>query len=237
MIASSRKALSRLRRRLAERLGCDAYSWPALNGLDRRLDAVLGAAPGVFIEAGANDGYTQSNTYHLERFRGWRGLLIEPIPELCERCRRERPGSTVVQAALVGPGHAGGTIGMSFAGLMSVAENAFGDEAARKRHVESGVGCCGLAGSYEVRVPARRLSEIIDRELPGREIDLLSLDIEGGEAEALRGLDLERHRPRFILVEARDRELIGQGLARHYGSPAVLFDAGTYQDLLFQRRS
>ncbi len=212
------------------------YSWPALNGLDRRLDAVLGAVPGIFIEAGANDGYLQSNTYHLERFRGWRGLLIEPIPELCERCRAERPASKVVQAALVGPKHAGGTIAMHFAGLMSVAENAFGDGEARRRHVELGVGCCGLTGSYEVRVPARRLSEIIDAELPGREIDLLSLDVEGGEVEALEGLDLERHPPRFILVEARERGAIEGRLGSRYGTPEVLFDAGSYQDLLFRRR-
>jgi hypothetical protein len=33
------------------------------------------------------------------------------------------------------------------------------------------------------------------------EIDLLVLDVEGYEPEALSGLDLERHAPHFLLVE------------------------------------
>ncbi len=33
---------------------------------------------GFFIEAGAYDGQTMSNTLHIERFRNWTGLLIEP---------------------------------------------------------------------------------------------------------------------------------------------------------------
>jgi hypothetical protein len=102
--------------------------------------------------------------------------------------------------------------------------------------VETGVRCCRLKGSHEVRVPARRLSEIIDAEIPAQEIDLLSLDVEGGELEALRGLELARHRPRYILVEARDRAEIEAVLAPCYCPPSVLFDGGTYQDLLFPRR-
>ena len=32
---------------------------------------------GFFLESGALDGETRSNTLFFERFRGWRGLLIE----------------------------------------------------------------------------------------------------------------------------------------------------------------
>jgi hypothetical protein len=49
--------LIRWRRLLAERTGNDAHSWPGLNNLDRKLDALLGDRPGFFIEAGANDVY------------------------------------------------------------------------------------------------------------------------------------------------------------------------------------
>lgn len=57
--------------------------------------------------------------------------------------------------------------------------------------------------SYQVEVPARTLSEIlIDAGAP--EVDLLSLDVQGYEADALRGLDLDRQGPRFILVEILD---------------------------------
>ena len=51
-----------------------------LDGLDVRLLPHLRAGPGTFVEAGAHDGLTQSNTLLLERIRDWRGLLIEPSP-------------------------------------------------------------------------------------------------------------------------------------------------------------
>ena len=35
---------------------------------------------GVFLEVGALDGETRSNTLYMERFLNWPGLLIEPAP-------------------------------------------------------------------------------------------------------------------------------------------------------------
>jgi hypothetical protein len=52
-------------------------------------------------------------------------------------------------------------------------------------------------------VPARTLSSLLD-EVGAPEVDLLSLDVEGYEPHVLAGLDLERHAPRYVLVEIRD---------------------------------
>jgi hypothetical protein len=41
--------------------------------MDRKLDELFDGRPGFFVEAGANDGYQQSNTYYLEHLRGWSG--------------------------------------------------------------------------------------------------------------------------------------------------------------------
>ena len=38
------------------------------------------------------------------------------------------------------------------------------------------------------------------------EIDFLSLDIEGYEVQALRGLNLERYRPKVMIIESDDEE-------------------------------
>lgn len=231
-----RRPLVRARRSFCEALGVARYSRPALHALDRQLERRLDFDDGYFVEAGANDGFTQSNTYYLERFRGWRGLLIEPIPELCARCRRERRRSTVVQAALVSPDFARTEVEMQYAGLMSVAEDAFGDDEVRRRHVAAGARQAGVRGTYTVRAPARTLSAILAAEGGGREVDLLSLDVEGAELAALAGLDLARHAPRFICVEARDPGLVSVLLAPRYDPGEVLWDNGGYQDLLFQRR-
>lgn len=229
--------LLRLRRRAAESAGLDWYSRPALNGLDRKLERWLDFDGGFFVEAGAYDGFAQSNTYYLEKFRGWRGILVEPLPELCARCRRERSHSVVVNAALVGPDHPHPDIEVRFAGLMSVSAGAFGDAESCRRHLEAGLRQKGVAGTYAVLVPARTLGAIIADQAGDRTVDLLSLDVEGAELAALSGLDLAGHAPRFICVEARQPAAVLELLASSYEQVAVLFDSGTHQDLLFRRKS
>ena len=82
------------RRGVFEALGSRRYSQPALHGMDARLEALLDRDGGVFLEAGAHDGYTQSNTYYLERFRGWTGVLVEAVPELHAKAARRARART-----------------------------------------------------------------------------------------------------------------------------------------------
>src|SRR5215469_1772751 len=96
-----RELYGRVRRPLFEAFGSDRYSYLALNDLDRKLKKYLDYENGSFIEAGGNDGLLQSNSYWFERFRGWRGLLIEAVPEQAELCRKNRPRAKVENVALV----------------------------------------------------------------------------------------------------------------------------------------
>jgi FkbM family methyltransferase len=230
------RSLARWRRRLFELTGSDRYSRPGLDGLDRKIARHLDFAGGFFIEAGANDGVRQSNTYWLERFRGWRGILIEPMPELARECRKNRPAATVVQAALAA--HAGNedTIEMKFAGLMSTAAGAFGTDEATSAHVAAGLRVEKLDTTYVVNVPARTLTQVLDAAGVRGEIDLLSLDVEGMEEEVLRGLDFERFAPRMICVETRPGPGLGQLLESRYDEFEVLADYGERKDVLFRRR-
>jgi FkbM family methyltransferase len=188
----------RRRRTAAEAVGDDRLSRPALHDLDAKLDAIIARERGFFVEAGAHDGFTQSNTYYLERFRGWRGVLVEPIPEQAAEARVSRPDATVVQCALVSADDARQRVRMSFGDLMSIVVGV------KDADWTSNGTMLGWYDPYEIDVEARTLSSVLD-EVRAPEIDLLSLDIEGCEAEALRGLDLDRHAPRFILVEIHDR--------------------------------
>src|SRR4051812_36881077 len=47
--------------------------YTALYDMDRKLAKYLDFRGGTFIEAGANDGIAQSNTYYLEKHLGWTG--------------------------------------------------------------------------------------------------------------------------------------------------------------------
>lgn len=213
--------------RLFEALGSRRYSSPALFGMDRRLAQLLPWEGGTFVEAGAHDGYTQSNTYYLERHRGWSGLLVEAIPELHARCERRRPGSRVINGALVSPELSGGSVEVQFGDLMSTV----GDD---RTHAAGGLAVTGRRG-YSTEVPALTLSEALTRAGLGA-VDLLVLDVEGHELDALAGLDMERHAPRFALIEALDRASQQPAIDLALEPRYEFVEALSEYDLLYRRR-
>jgi FkbM family methyltransferase len=204
--------------------------WTGLSGLDRRLVAYLPREPGFFVEAGANDGVRQSNTYYLEQRRGWRGLLIEPVPRLAARCHRNRPLATVVNTALVGPENHGKLIAMEDIDLMSIVHGARGSTAMDEAHLVDGETVQGLK-RQPLSVIGQTLSSVVDQAgLP--RIDLLSLDVEGYELNVLRGLDLSRHAPQWVLVETAQPRRVGDLLGRHYHAVGCL----SHHDWLYAMR-
>jgi FkbM family methyltransferase len=215
------------RRTAFERMGSDRYSRPALDGLDTRLAEYLPHTGGVFVEAGAYDGYTQSNTYWFERFRGWSGVLVEPLPEAAQRARRNRPRSQVFQCALIPTGAPADPVVIRNGGTMSVTAGPDGLDAADAAHVARGAAQAG-EDMEEVTVPTRTLSDVL-REAAVKSIDLLSLDVEGREVSVLQGLELDEHHPRFILVEMLDED------AQRPEIEAVLGDRYEYVDRLSVR--
>jgi FkbM family methyltransferase len=231
MRANLRRLLGRFR---AGAQAADPASAPrqyyGLNDLDKKLEGYIDFDNGIFVEAGANDGETQSNTAYFARHRGWRGLLIEPIPELAARCRVARLESVVENCALVAVNADGQSVPMTYCGLMSVVEGGWSDPEAERAHVDAGRQIQSLT-TYHVDVPGRSLSSLLDQHKMTH-VDLLSLDVEGFERQALEGLDLKRHRPRFILVEARFREEIDKLLLPFYEAIAEL----SHHDVLYQAK-
>jgi FkbM family methyltransferase len=220
------------RRRAFEALGSPRYSRPALNGLDVKLERFLPERGGTFVEAGAGDGFVQSKTYYLERFKGWSGVLIEGIPELAERCARRRPHSQTFNCALVANDFPEAIVTMRYSGLKSVVPGARSSVAADEERALPGKA--ESTTSYEVMVPAGTLSSVLD-EARVSHVDLLSLGVEGYEDEVLRGLDLSRHAPRYMLIEIAGgnerKRVIETGLGERYRELARL----SPQDFLYAR--
>ena len=222
-----RQDRARANRRALEARGDDSLSHPSLHELDRKLDRIIDRDDGFFVEAGGHDGFTQSNSYWLERFRRWRGILVEPMPELAAEARLSRPGATVFQCALAA--EAGGTVSMRFGDLYSIVDGA--KESAWPR---SGT-FLGWRDSYTLEVEASTLSSLLDTA-GAPEVDLLSLDVEGFEAEVLQGLDLDRHAPRYVLVELHDPEHEQPAIDAVLGDRYAIHGWLSPADLLYVRR-
>jgi hypothetical protein len=81
----------------------------------------------------------------------------------------------------------------------------------------------------ELDVVAATLTSVLDKYGFGA-IDFLSLDVEGYELGVLKGLDFDRYRPSFMLVEARFRDEIDEFLRPIYQPIAEL----SHHDVLYK---
>jgi len=148
---------------------------------------------GRYVDVGANEPRDQSVTRALYD-HGWSGITVEPVPELAQAHRVERPRDTVVEAAA--------TDGTADQVTLHVFEgtglSTLVDEHDR-RHRED-----GFEGT-DLEVPARTLDDVMAAaSWDGLDVHVVVIDVEGAEAAVLRGLDLARWCPWVLVVEATE---------------------------------
>ena len=166
---------------------------------DYVLSSVLdGVASGTYIDVGANHPI-EDNVTALFYERGWHGITIEPNPEYIPLYAKLRPRDVHLN---LGIASAGGTLtfyritdppggdGTYASGGLSTFDPAIAEQ--RRR--------AGLT-VRESKVPVTTLNAVLAAR-PLGEITILSVDVEGFEKQVLESIDLRRHRPLVIVVEA-----------------------------------
>lgn len=184
-------------RRLHEvrRMRSPDYRYASQAGQDVVVDRLLrGKNGGVFVDVGGYDGVTGSNTLYFEQFRGWHGLLVEPVPSNHARAVALRRCPCLPYAIADHDGTADlivvetGFTQMS--GLALTYDPAMlAKVRADPRHAET-----------RVTVQTRRLDRIMD-ESGITAADFVSLDIEGGELAVLQSFPFDRIRVAIWAIE------------------------------------
>jgi FkbM family methyltransferase len=163
------------------------YPYVSQAGQDVIVDRLFGQKRGgTFVDVGGYDGTTGSNSWFFEQWRGWYGVLVEPVPSQIEKARQVR--RCPCHQLAVAP--ADGT-----AEFIEITEGF--------------TQMSGLTGSYDadllsrvradprhkervLKVETRTLSAILmDAGFP--DPDFVSLDIEGGEVAVLNAFPFDRH--------------------------------------------
>jgi len=151
-----------------------------------------GKKNGFFIEIGAYDGIIGSNCYHFERFLNWDGIAIEPSNVQFEKLKRNRK--------------------------CKILNKAISDEVKEVEFIEVTEGLTQMSGINNSSF--KRNINIISNNQPSktksislktitfdeiapknRDIDYLSIDIEGGEMNLLKSIDFKINNIKVVSVE------------------------------------
>lgn len=163
-------------------------------GEDKILSEIFsGKSPGVCIEVGANDGVNDSTTLYFEKI-GWKCILVEPNPVLCQMIRAARNASLYECAASDRHGVATFYIAEGAGRAHGVSMLGTEDEA-RNKIKSYGFTC------QPMQVATRTLDEILVEQNLVCGIDFVSIDVEGHELKVLMGFSIERWTPIVIIVE------------------------------------
>ena len=144
---------------------------------------------GFYVDVGAAYPILNSNTYRFY-LKGWRGLTIEPNPDLVFQQRRVRPGDVCVP---VGIAASEGTL--TYYRFTPADYNTFDPELAEQLVAR------GIRSQSPLVIPTRTLSSILDEYVRDRAIDIMSIDCEGLDLEVVQSSDWKRFRPRLLMVE------------------------------------
>ncbi|MBW7922738.1 MAG: FkbM family methyltransferase [Rubellimicrobium sp.] len=171
------------------------FPYASQAGQDAVVDRLFGhRRGGTFVDIGGYDGVTGSNTLFLEQYRGWSGVLVEPVPAQLARARAIRRCPCLPLVVGAAEGEAGflevsaGLTQMS--GLLDSYDPALlaqvrADPRHRERHLT---------------LRTTTIAGVLD-EAGIEHPDFVSLDIEGGEEAALAVFPFARHRVRIWAIE------------------------------------
>lgn len=144
---------------------------------------------GFYIDVGANDPELHSVTKAFYD-SGWSGINIEPMPSYGAAFVQQRPRDINLNVAA---GAASGSITLfdvpDVNGWASTDANVAANHRAHGHQV------------VEHTVPLLTLAEICREHVPGP-VHFLKVDVEGFEADVLRGMDFTACRPWIVVVEA-----------------------------------
>jgi FkbM family methyltransferase len=208
----------------------------SLNDLDKKIERYLDIDNGFFVELGANDGITQSNTLHFEKFRNWRGILIEPTPHNYLSCRENRSLENYISCcACTSFDYKEKFVEIAYSNLMSSPLGLESDVADPSNHANSGRRFLKpTEDNFIFGAVARPLNDVLKSANAPALMDLLSLDVEGAELEVLKGIDHGAYRFKYMCIECRNIDKLSAYLSQVGYS---LVEPLSEQDYLFRHNN
>lgn len=161
------------------------------SGDDLQLYKLLNASsPGVYVDVGSWHPTLASNTYFFY-LRKWRGICIDPNPELASLYKKIRPQDTFINAGIGDSEHS-----LEYFMFEESSMNTFSQSFIQSNNLQSKI-------VKSIPIPVYSLKDILDKNLKqGERLDFFDVDVEGFDLEVLKTNDWNRYRPKVVVVES-----------------------------------
>lgn len=176
---------------------------------------------GFFVEFGATNGITGSNTFLLEKEFNWQGLLAEPARSFHKSLRDNRLAKISTDCIWKESG-----VDIAFSESKTPSFSTISQFTNLDLHSST------RKNSQKYNVKSISLYDFLTQNSAPREIDYLSIDTEGSEYEILSAFDFNSFRIKIISVEhnyTKNRKLI-HGLLTSNGFSRVHEEFSKYDD-------
>lgn len=144
-----------------------------------------------YIELGVMDPICGNNTYYFYK-RGASGILVEANPDAIDIIREIRKRDLIINKAIYEGEETSKTFYISKnRGLCSII----------KEHIEDNTGWKDYPIVNEMQIPTIHINDVFKMLGEDDSCDLLSIDIEGYDLQALSALNFNKYRPKIIIAE------------------------------------
>jgi FkbM family methyltransferase len=172
-------------------------------GQDRFIDEYFGQKENLtFLDIGAHDGVTISNTVFLEKHRIWNGMCIEAQPSEFEKLQSNRNCICVNVAVSNFEGETDFIYVEGYANMLSGISDDY-----NKTHMERIKGEVNHYGGKinTIKVPVKRLQTVLE-EHNMLNIDFCSIDTEGSEFNIVQSIDFDKTNIKVFIIENNYKE-------------------------------
>jgi FkbM family methyltransferase len=164
-------------------------------GEDKIISKIfLNKPKGLCVEVGANNGVDGSTTFYFEKI-GWKCILVEANPSLCQELRSVRSNSVLYECAA---SDLSGIVTFHIA-TGSLKADTVSTVSTNKNDIDR-IKTLGLV-SHPVQVKAMTLDDILSDAQVTDPIDFVSIDVEGYEYEVISGFSLSKWKPTILMIE------------------------------------
>ena len=161
-------------------------------------EVFCGMRGGVFVDVGAHDGVSFSNTLMFERELGWTGLCIEPNPDIFARLLENRSAICLEIAIARREGRFPFVKVDGYAQMLSGLSHSM--DSRHRERIERETKEHNTSHSV-LEVSVRPLASVLSEHRIS-EVHYLSVDTEGNEADVLASIDFDAVMIHAITVEA-----------------------------------